>query len=82
MTQFTIFGGLDQRSIRQSVRAAILALSALTGCVHLGAKSSTGEDVRVLVYNVHAGKDAAGKESVQRIANVVKSVDPDIVLFQ
>jgi endonuclease/exonuclease/phosphatase family metal-dependent hydrolase len=82
MTQSTTCGGLYQRGLRKTACAAGIAFCTASGCVSLGARGPTGEDVRVLVYNVHAGKDASGKESVQRIANVVKSLDPDIVLFQ
>ena len=74
--------GLDQRPFRPTIWAATIALCAATGCIHRGTRATTGEDIRVLVYNVHAGQDATGKESVRRIADVVKSVDPDVVLFQ
>lgn len=37
---------------------------------------------KVLVYNVHAGKDAGGKDNLQRVANVVREVDADVVLLQ
>jgi len=80
MTQFMTSGGLYQRPLRRTISAAAIAVWFTTGCFHRGV--SSGDDLRVLVYNVHAGKDAAGKESVRRIADVVKSVDPDIVLFQ
>jgi endonuclease/exonuclease/phosphatase family metal-dependent hydrolase len=76
------FGGLDQHALRRILWSAGLAICGATGCIHLGSGGQSGDDVRVLVYNVHAGKDAGGKESVQRIADVVKSLDPDIVLFQ
>ena len=81
MTQSTNFAGLYQRRWSATAFAAA-ALCAASGCFHPGSGAPSGEDVRVLVYNVHAGKDAAGKESVQRISDVVKSIDPDIVLFQ
>lgn len=38
--------------------------------------------LNVLVFNIHAGKDAAGKDSVQAIADLVRSLAPDIVLLQ
>jgi len=77
------FGGHDQNAhARRIARAAVAVSCVLSGCVHQRTRGTTQEDVRVLVYNVHAGKDAAGKESIRRIADVVKSVDPDIVLFQ
>lgn len=76
-------GGLDQHThFCRITRWTALAMALAAGCVHAGRVASPADDVRVLVYNVHAGKDASGKESVQRIADVVKSVDPDIVLFQ
>lgn len=75
-------GGLDQRPLWRTMAAAVIAVWFSTGCFHPGASGPSGDDVRVLVYNVHAGKDATGKESIRRIADVVKSVDPDIVLFQ
>jgi len=37
---------------------------------------------KVLVYNVHAGKDAGGKDNLQRVADVVREVDADVVLLQ
>ena len=36
----------------------------------------------VLVFNIHAGKDAAGKDSVRGIADLVRALAPDIVLLQ
>ncbi|HEX6976490.1 MAG TPA: endonuclease/exonuclease/phosphatase family protein [Vicinamibacterales bacterium] len=36
----------------------------------------------VLVFNIHAGKDAAGKDSVKAIADLVRSLAPDLVLLQ
>ena len=38
--------------------------------------------LNVLVFNIHAGKDAAGKDSVQAISDLVRSLAPDIVLLQ
>lgn len=38
--------------------------------------------VRVLVYNIHAGKDAAGVDAVARVAALVRELDADVVLLQ
>jgi endonuclease/exonuclease/phosphatase family metal-dependent hydrolase len=38
--------------------------------------------LKVLVYNVHAGKDAAGVDNLQRVADIVKSSGADIALLQ
>ena len=83
LTQSMNSAGLDQHTrFARAARWTPLAAALVAGCFHPGRASGTTDDIRVLVYNVHAGKDASGKESVQRIADVVKSVDPDIVLFQ
>ena len=38
--------------------------------------------MRVLVYNVHAGKDAAGTDNLQRVADLVRATRADVVLLQ
>jgi endonuclease/exonuclease/phosphatase family metal-dependent hydrolase len=38
--------------------------------------------VRVLVYNIHAGKDAAGVDNLERVAALMTSTDADLVLLQ
>jgi endonuclease/exonuclease/phosphatase family metal-dependent hydrolase len=37
---------------------------------------------RVLVYNMHAGKDAAGKDNLRGIADLVRATEADLVLLQ
>lgn len=39
-------------------------------------------DVRVLTYNIHAGKDAAQQHNLERVATVIGDADADIVLLQ
>ena len=39
-------------------------------------------DARVLVYNIHAGKDAPGVPNLVRVAELVRSTKADIVLLQ
>jgi endonuclease/exonuclease/phosphatase family metal-dependent hydrolase len=38
--------------------------------------------LRVLVYNVHAGKDAAGADNLARVAETVRGAGADLVLLQ
>ena len=38
--------------------------------------------VRVLVFNIHAGKDAGGKPNLEGVADLVRTTDADIVLLQ
>lgn len=59
-------------------RALLTLLAA--GCSALG--SGKAEPVRVLVYNIHAGTDAARVPNLDRVADVVRSTRADIVLLQ
>ena len=36
---------------------------------------------RVLVLNIHAGKDASGRDNLQQIAELIKSTDADLMLL-
>ncbi|CAN5834313.1 hypothetical protein BH11GEM1_BH11GEM1_06430 [soil metagenome] len=63
-------------------------LSALSACV-LAATCSRPQtspepqpDARVLVYNIHAGKDAPGVGNLARVAELVRSTNADVVLLQ
>lgn len=38
--------------------------------------------LRVLVYNVHAGRDAGGEDNLERVASVVREEGADLVLLQ
>ena len=38
--------------------------------------------IRVLVYNIHAGKDAAGADNLHGVAELVRTTGADIVLLQ
>lgn len=38
--------------------------------------------LRILTYNIHAGKDAAGRGNLERVAEVVRRAGADVVLLQ
>jgi len=40
------------------------------------------DDLRVLVYNIHAGKDAQGVDNLERVAEIVRDTRADVVLLQ
>lgn len=63
--------------------AASLALAA-AGCASASPPPGVVADDRiaVLVYNIHAGKDAAGVPSLDRIAAVIRDARADVVLLQ
>lgn len=65
--------------------AWILFLLAVAGCAQRrpGAEGDASADtVRVVVYNMHAGKDAAGVDNLQRIVDFVREARADVVLLQ
>jgi len=59
--------------------AAAIVLAA--SCVR-PRSASAPDEIRVLVYNVHAGKDAAGVDNLARVADLVREVRADILLLQ
>lgn len=67
----------------RSIRAAALIVCVLAGpygCASL--PTATPRPIRVLVLNMHAGKDAHGASNLDGIAALVDERDPDIVLLQ
>jgi endonuclease/exonuclease/phosphatase family metal-dependent hydrolase len=63
-------------------RAAPRLLGALllSACAARG--RGAGDAITVLVYNMHAGKDAAGVDNLARVAAVVRDAGADVVLLQ
>lgn len=66
-----------------------VAVAALLGglgaaCATAPAASTAGPPpaIRVLVYNIHAGKDAAGRENLAAVAELVSTTGADLVLLQ
>ena len=60
-------------------RLVLLAVAAL-GCAPL--QGAPPQELRVLVYNIHAGKDAKGADNLERVAQLVKDTRADVVLLQ
>jgi endonuclease/exonuclease/phosphatase family metal-dependent hydrolase len=67
-------------------RAALLAIAlgaALNGCApRQPTVAARARVVRVMVYNIHAGKDAAGADNLARVAALVRETNADIALLQ
>jgi endonuclease/exonuclease/phosphatase family metal-dependent hydrolase len=59
---------------------AFLTVALLAACVSAG--RAPEEPMRVLVYNIHAGKDAGKVENLERVAGIVKDSRAEIVLLQ
>jgi endonuclease/exonuclease/phosphatase (EEP) superfamily protein YafD len=57
-----------------------LAGLTLTACSHLPIKAP--DPIRVLVLNMHAGKDPAGQSNLDGVASLITSTGADLVLLQ
>lgn len=53
----------------------------MAGCATLGG-GPPAPSIRVLVYNIHAGKDAAGVDNLERVAAIVRESRADIAMLQ
>lgn len=70
-------------SLRSRVAACALALAA---CAHTAPPAHVTPpepaELRVLVYNIHAGQDAAGASNLARVAALVRESGADLALLQ
>ena len=69
-----------------SLRAVVARLCvlplivALTSCATR--QLARPGEIRVMVYNIHAGKDAAGVDNLERVATLIREASADVVLLQ
>ena len=61
---------------------SVLLLAGLCGCHGGAVRAHVGVRLRVLTYNIHHGEGVDGKLDLKRIAQVITSVDPDLVALQ
>lgn len=55
----------------------------LAGCAPaVQSRGGSGDVLDVLVFNIHAAKDAAGVHNLERVAEVVRATGADVVLLQ
>ena len=75
---------LPPRPFRGLTRCAVATAALfLNACVPgSSAPPAPEREVRVLVYNIHAGKDAAGRDNLERVARLIDSLDADVALLQ
>ena len=59
----------------------VLVVVAMAGCASAPPAPDESE-VRVLVYNIHAGKDAGGADNLERVAALIAETDADVILLQ
>jgi endonuclease/exonuclease/phosphatase family metal-dependent hydrolase len=67
------------RVVAGGLPAALVCSMLSAGC---SIAHGPAPPVRVLVLNMHAGKDASGADNLQRIADLIRSNSPDLVLLQ
>ena len=72
-----------RRSIPLLLRASALAVCGLlVSCAGAPQGAGGARQVTVLVYNIHAGKDAGGRDNLARVAELVRGTGADLVLLQ
>ncbi|HUG40440.1 MAG TPA: endonuclease/exonuclease/phosphatase family protein [Longimicrobiales bacterium] len=59
---------------------SLAAVATIAACASTPAPAP--DPLRVLVYNIHAGKDAAGEVNLARVAAVIGDAGADVVLLQ
>lgn len=65
-----------------ALAACCTALLACTAAARPSAGTAAPDELRVLVYNIHAGKDAGGVGNLERVARLVREQRVDIALLQ
>lgn len=60
-------------------KLVVIAIAAL-GCA--APQGAPPQELRVMVYNIHAGKDASGVDNLERVAQIVRDTRADVVLLQ
>lgn len=63
-------------------RLAIFAVLFVTACGLPFVKQNDDRSIGVLVYNIHAGKDAESRPNLEGVADLVRTTGADIVLLQ
>ena len=58
--------------------SSLLACLLVVAC----ASAPAPDRLRLLTYNIHAGRDASGVNNLQRVADLIESTRPDVVLLQ
>jgi endonuclease/exonuclease/phosphatase family metal-dependent hydrolase len=60
----------------------IIVLMAVAVCSACSSPTRTTAPIRVMTYNIHAGKDSKLVNNIERVAAVIDSADADIVFLQ
>lgn len=69
----------------RALASVVVLLASAAGCAARPpavADVPPGDTVRVLVYNIHAGKDAKAVDNLQRVIALIREVRADLVLLQ
>ena len=78
--------GRDATIIGMRKHFCLLLLLLLTTCSHTDRttdeRSTDVQSLRVLSYNIHHGEGMDGKLDLERIAEVINAVEPDLVALQ
>lgn len=68
--------------MQRRIKLALIALALTTAGCRQVLYGKPIAPLRVLVFNIHAGKDAKGVDNLERVADVVRATSADVVLLQ
>lgn len=75
-------GAFPQYHMRIAALVGLVAALAMTGCGESVRPTASWPDLRVLTYNIHHGEGEDGRFDLERLAEVIRSVAPDLVALQ
>ncbi len=64
---------------------ALFAIAFSAACANRGARApdvTSTPNIKVVVFNIHAGKDAGGRPNLDAVADLLRSTDADVALLQ
>ena len=64
---------------RRPCVAAVLSALVFASCAPIVNRDTS---IRVLVYNIHAGKDTGGRDNLADVAALIRTTDADVILLQ
>ena len=68
--------------MRRFLLAFVLVTAGCAAPASVPMTTPAAGDIRVLVFNIHAGKDAAGKVNLPDVAALARDLEADVVLLQ
>ena len=76
---------LQLQLVQRPLRAAtslLIAAAAVASASCRPSPAPPSSELRILVYNIHAGKDRGGRDNIDRVAGIVRLAGSDVAFLQ